>query len=277
MAIRYLYRFESADGLIGKTWPTNLLEYEQEQELIASSAALAGADYQFDQLGAARSLKGIATERVRFMVVGSPSVVDSEIDEIKALANIGRGKVWTKGDGGVYRWAWARLQAMLQNPVSYENVGRTPVSLSFTRFSDWHDEEPLGYEGEFMLDADPDTVIVTNPGNAEVYDAVIIVKGTFDGLRITNNSALLPDGVTPYVLETTSTGAGPDDWIRFDAGRNAVEISSDGGATWADDSANFVRQDGQARLMVMSVVANELVIEGANGCDLVVEMYGAWH
>lgn len=277
MAIRFLYRFESADATQGKTWPTNLYEYEQGQDLLASSLALTGAGYEFDQLGSAPAVKADATERVRFLVTGTQASIDQTIDELKALANIGRGRVWTKGAAGDFRWAWARMTVMPALSLSFENLGHAPVSLTFVRSSDWHDEETIGYEGEFTLSSDPETINVVNPGNAPVYDAIITVKGAFSGLVITNNSALVPGTETPYVLETASIGASAADWIRFDAGRNTVEISNDSGATWTDDSGNFVRADGQVRLMVFGPGANELVVDGAASCDVVVEMYGAWH
>lgn len=101
---------------------------------------------------------------------------------------------------------------------------------------------------------------------AVVKNAVITVKGPFTNPVITNTT-------TGYVLESTRDGVDGTDWLRFDSGRNAVEFSSDSGATWADDQANFVRAAGQVGLMQFAPGANSLTVEGANGGDVLVEFY----
>lgn len=280
---RYLSRAESPDATISVTFPRFRGEYEQEQPLIRSSSPLTGQDYSFDQMGEARSLKANGIERVRFLLVDqSATGIDAAIDELKALASLGRVKIFTTGAGDEHegdgaRWAWARLEMMPTLSLGVRDRQSAPVSLSFDRFSDWFSVDPIGPLGEFEIAADPETVEVANPGNAPIYNAIVTVKGAFAGLSISNETALVPGTESPYVLETDSLGAGAADWIRFDAGRNVVEISSDSGATWADDSGNFVRADGQVRLIVFAPGANELTIAGAAGCEIVVEMYGAWH
>lgn len=102
-----------------------------------------------------------------------------------------------------------------------------------------------------------------------VRNAVITVKGPFSEPKITNTT-------TGYVVESSSVGAYPSDWLRFDAGRNTVEISDDDGATWTDDQANFVRAPGQVGLMEFAPGANSLTVEGANGGDVVVSYFEAF-
>lgn len=99
-----------------------------------------------------------------------------------------------------------------------------------------------------------------------VRNAIITVNGPFDGLKITNTT-------NGYVLESTTVGAGSSDWLRFDSGRNTVELSDDSGATWTDDQVRFVRAPGQVGLMVIDPGTNDFQVEGANGGTVVVEFY----
>lgn len=281
MPPRYLNRVENVSGSVSITLPRFWAEYEQEQPLLRSSSPLTGQDYSFDQLGDAPSIKANASERVRFTEVGDPADIDVAIDALKALAT-GRVKIFTIGagddhDGSQERWAWARMDMLPSVSLGVKNRETQPVSMSFERFTNWFSVEDIGIFGEFNLYDDPEVISVYNPGNADVYNAVVTVKGPFSGLVITNANAVLQGTSTPYVLQSDSVGVSMADWIRFDAGRNAVELSSDSGATWDDDSGNFVRQAGQVRLMVFAPGANALTIDGAAACDVVVEMYGAWH
>lgn len=269
--LRYFSRFEKADSSASLTFPTHRYEWEQSQPLRGSTVELTGAHYLYDQLEGAPAVKGNGLERVRCMSSGLPAEMDDDIDDIKAIASWGRGKAWTSGASGE-RWAWARLVEMPQLSFTVENVSTYPIIMLFERFSDWYDEDPIGeYENAaFTVGSDPETVFVTNPGNIEVDNAVITVKGPFSGLVITNDD-------TGYVLESSTVGGAGTDWLRFDAGRNTVEVSDDSGSTWTDDQANFVRAPGQIALMKMQAGVNSLTIEGANGADVVVEMYGAHH
>jgi hypothetical protein len=102
--------------------------------------------------------------------------------------------------------------------------------------------------------------------SSAVKNAVITVKGPFDGLVITNTT-------TGYVLQSSRVATLSSEWLRFDAGRNTVEFSDDSGATWTDDQVNFVRADGQVGLMVIDPGANSIDVEGANGGNVVFEFY----
>lgn len=267
--LRWLSRFEKADGSTGITFPTNRYEWESTQPLVQESVQLTGANYKYDMLEGAPAIKDNGTEIVRFYQVGDPANVDDAFDDLKAMLAWGRGKAWTTGASG-NRWAWARLSEMPSLSFTVDNVAHFPIILKFERFSDWYDENPIDeYENAaFTVGSDPETVFVTNPGNAPVYNAIITVKGPFSGLVITNDD-------TGYVMESSTVGAGASDWLRFDAGRNTVEVSDDSGATWTDDQANFVRADGQVALWVHAPGANSVTIEGANGADVVFEMHGA--
>lgn len=273
MPLRWLSRVEKLDGSRTVIFPTHRYEYEQAQALQSAMMQLVGEDYAFDQLGDAPALKENGSERVRFLDVGDAEDIDDDVDKFKEIAGWGTVKVITSGAAGE-RWAKARPEAMPQISFTVDNLRHMPVMMTFTRSTNWFVVES---EDEFTLSSDPETIVVTTPGNAIALDPIIIIKGPFNGLKITNLSAFLEGTTTPYILETSSVGTTAADWIKFDARQNSVELSDDSGATWADDSFNYVLQPGQLRLMILNAGANSLAIEGADTCDVVVTYTGVWH
>lgn len=267
--LRWLSHFENATGTVSVIFPTHRYEWEPSQPLLQSSMQPTGANYSYDQMEGGAAIKGNGMERVRFLDVGDAEDLDDDFDRFKGMMAWGRGKAWTTGASG-NRWAWARLSEMPSLSFTVDNVRHVPVLLLFERFSDWYDAEPIGEAGEFTLDADPDTISVTNPGNADVYNSIVTVKGPFEGLVITNST-------TGYVIESSRVATLSSEWLRFDAGRNTVEFSDDSGATWVDDSANVVRHDAQVALMVMAPGANSVRIDGADTAEVVFDLHGAWH
>ena len=279
---RYLFMFDNgkmtpASGIVATAsgvFPTHRYEYQQEQPLLASSVALAGANYAFDQLGGAAAVKGNGVEVVRFLDVGAASGINADVDAFKAMQSYGRGRIWTQvAPASGQRWAWARLAAMPSLSFTVEDASVVqPVFVTFERSSDWYGD-PIGAAGLFTLSSNPQTITVTNPGTAPVNNAIITVKGTFNGdfagLVITNTT-------TGYVLTSGRVGSASSHWLRFDAGANTVRFSSNSGATWTDDWANFTRTGGQVGLMVMAPGANSITIKDANGADVVFDLAGAW-
>lgn len=263
--LRYFSRFEKADASQSVTFPTHRYEWEQSQPLRQSSVQLTGASYDYDQLEGAPALKGNGIERVRCMSSGLPAEMDDEIDDIKVIASWGRGKAWTTGASGE-RWAWARLVEMPQLSFTVENVSTYPIIMTFERYSDWYDEDPIGYEGEFAISSDPQTIAVTNPGTAPVRNMIIIVKDpTAQPFKLTNTT-------TGYVIEHDNFSG----WFRFDTALNTVERSGDSGATWDDDSMWFVRQDGQVAMMALAPGANSIIVDNVNSGDVIFDFYGAY-
>lgn len=268
MATRFAQRFETADGTRSFTWPTNHLEHETEQPLATSYAALTGSNYSFDQIGSDATVKDDASERVRFLLVGLPSEQEIMIDRVKEMRSFGRGKLWSKGEGGIMRWAWARMDPMPPFKISWDQISAIPVSISFTRNSDWF-EESLTVLADTAIAADPQVVAFNSPGNTDVYDAVVILKGPFTNPNITNPRNGMQMGSTTDAAVATT-------WLRFDAGRMTVGKSTDSGATWADDTANRVLPSTQHRMMVLKSGLNNLSVAGANGGSIYAEWYGAW-
>lgn len=279
--LRYLSRFENAAGTVSVVFPTHRYEWEQSQPLLASTAQLTGASYGFDQLGGAPAVKGNGVERVRFLDVGEADELDDDNDRFKAMMSWGRGKAWTTGAAG-NRWAWARLAEMPSLSFTVDNLRHEPVLLLFERFSDWYEADAIGAAGEFSISTDPQTIVVTNPGNAPVRNAIITIKGPTAGgnPKITNNSAFLPGTTTPYVLEFDND-LPTDAWYRIDCGRNTAEVTFDAGLTWdpvgPDVGASLVRADGQVALMVFEAGVNSLVCDDCDGGEVIVELSGAWH
>lgn len=265
-------KFESADGGTSYVWPRYGLEYDNSQPLLAPRVALTGAHYEYDLLEGAPAIKGIGEHTLRFMLVGDPGDLEDELDEMKSkLFEIGRGKFFLEDSDGGQRWCWARVKAMPDVRLGVSDRNKVPVIVSWDQSSDFYGSEPDEHDvTEFMLISDPDTIEVTNPGNAPVYNAVVTLKGPFANPVITNETS-------GYVLQSTRDGAAASDWLRFDAGANTVEFSDDSGATWEDDSDNFVRADGQVALMVIKAGANEITVEGADTGAIVLEFKGAWH
>lgn len=114
------------------------------------------------------------------------------------------------------------------------------------------------------------TVVINNPGNAPVYDAVLILKGTFTDPAITNTT-------NGYVLSSTRDGAATSDWLKFDAGRHTVEFSSNSGVVYANDFANFVRAATQVGLMKLEPGNNSFTFTGMTSATLAWSFSGAWH
>lgn len=271
MPLRYFSRFEKADGSEVVVFPTHRYEYEQQQSLQGSSANLVGDDYSHDQLGSNPSLKANATERVRFIDVADADDIDDDMDNFKRIVGWGVGKIVTTSAKGE-RWAWGRPLEVAQYNINVENRIHLPVIMTFERSSDFF---ALAHDESFNV-SDPTTIEITNGGNTYAYDPVIIIKGPYTAPVITNNSVLLPGTLTPYKLESIGVGAASTNWLKFDARRNEILRSSDSGATWLDDSANYVRQDGQLRLMLFASGVNSLLVDNVAG-DVEVLFTEAWH
>lgn len=265
-ATRRPLKFESADATISYSWPRYSLEYDSSQPLLASNIPLTGAHYEYDQLEGAPSIKGVGTHTIRFLMVGAPSALEAELDEMKSkLYMIGRGKFFLQDSDGALRWFWARMTAMPDIRLGVTNRETVPVIISWKQMSDVYGEDPIGEAGEFAISSDPQTIVVTNPGNSPVRNMIVTVKDPTAQFKLTNTT-------TGYAIEHANWGA----WFRFDTGLNTVETSTDSGATWEDDSEFFIRQDGQVGMMVLAPGANSIDVDNVNGGDVIFEFYGAY-
>lgn len=270
-APRYAEKFTSADGAtISYSFPLNLYEWDsQGQALETPVAALTGAHYSYNQLAASLAPQRNAVESVRFVLKGTVASIEATIDEARSECyRIGLGKLWVLDSAGARRWAWAR--ANTKPSYSIDSPFIVPMSLSFSRFSDWYGE--TAFDQTYTVDETPKALEVSNSGNARVYNAVFVLKGTFTNPTITNTT-------NGYRLKSNRDGSSASDWLRFDAGKNRVEFSADGGSSWSGDLANFVRKAGQAHLMVIEPGANAFTVEdgGAPNETLDVDFSHAFH
>lgn len=266
---RIAYKFTSFDGIsFSYTFPTALFEYEpSNQPLDVPVATLTGANYGHDQLGDLLARKELRQETVRFLLYGDPVVVSGQIDDMKeALYGAGRGKLWTRTSDGDERWCVARLMDV--PGWRSQSVSVTiPVSLRFQCFSDFHPDDE--YDFDFAIGSSPETIIVDNIGNAPVYDAEFELSGTYTNPVILNTT-------TGYRMESARDGGGASDILRFISPRY-VDFSSDTGATWAGDYANYVRTRGQIQLMKLLPGYNVFTVTGVTSGTLTVRFWPAFH
>lgn len=269
---RFAEKFENSGGSVTQTFPTRLYEWESSQDLRTPSASLTGAHYDLDLLGSVIGLKASARERLRFVISNlTVATIETDFDTLKQkIYSIGQGKLYViNSAGSARRWAWARPTIL---PSSIIQVGQprilTVSALEFRRDSDWYDTT-ITNEGE-VLNADPDTVVISNAGNAPVFNAIITLKGTFTNPSITSST-------TGFSFSSTRDGSAAAHWLKIDCGRGTVEFSTDSGATYADDMPNFTRGASQVGFMRIDPGDNSWVITGANGATLACDFYGAYH
>jgi hypothetical protein len=270
---RWFVRFEKEDGSEVAIWKTNRYEYEQRQALQLAGMPLVGESYSFDNQGTEPSIKGNGSEAVRFLNLGDEDDIDIDIDNFKRIVDWGVGKIVTRGADGTERWAWGRPTDMPNLSFQVDQVYHQPVMLTFDRSSNFYGVE----HDELIPTNGTETVVVTNNGNADALDVIIIAKGlTTSPLSVENLSATLPGTTTPYKVESTTVLPAGSDWLKFDGRRNEVMKSANSGGTYADDSANAVLQDGQLRMMVLKPGANSLLVTNIFG-DIEVIFTETWH
>lgn len=250
MAKRYLEKFESADGGVSYVFPLGRYEYDPSQPLSSPIEPLAGAHGAFRHLGTGVSLVRPGSELVRFVFNGTASEQEAEIDEARFKCfSVGLGKLWTLDSDATRRWAWAEITEMPSMVVRYKSERILPMSISFTRISPfWYGESQQS--DEITLDEDPETFQITVAGDLFVMDAVFVFDGTFTNPNLVNDT-------NGYEFSSTRDGSSTDHVLRVDAGRSAVEFSTDNGDTYADDFALFSRGASQAQFMRLEAGVND--------------------
>lgn len=269
-APRYAHKFTNAAGTIELTFPTNRLEFEESYPLRSTSQIMAGSSYAYRLLGNSAPYKAVADIRIRFLVVDTTETgIDTAIDALKQKSlGVGFGKLWSIGADASLRWCWAEVK---EGPSIIVTAGRNlivPSGLSFARFTDWADDT-LTEEGE-AINADPDTITISNAGNAKVFDAIITIRGTFTNPSIVNTT-------NGYHFSSTRDGSAAAHWLKIDCGKGTVQFSTDSGVTYADDKALFSRGTDQVNFMVLEVGDNTWEIDGCNGATIDVDFYPKYH
>jgi len=269
---RYAEKFTSADGSsIVFTFPLNLYEWEPSpQPLLSPFAAMSGAHYGYRQLGSGLAVKQNAVETVRCTVFGtSVEIEDKLVEARQKLYRAGRGKLWLLDSTADRWWAWAEAAAIPGFRLGMYPYS-TPLALPFTRFSHWYNDTPAA--ADVTLNANPTTFSINNTGNAKVYNAIFIFKGTYVDPELTNST-------NSYILESSRDGSNANHWLRFDCGKRRAEFSSNGGTSYSGDYASFVRQTAQVHFMVLEPGTNNFscAFGGVPSGTLSYSFYPAYH
>lgn len=252
---RYLEKFEGPGDATTYSYSFPLKGYamEQTQGLYVPRNPLTGANYEYDLMGSGVAVKQNGFERVSFLSYSETgATVDTDIDNLRQKLRLAaKGKLYLIDSSGARRWAYARLQDMPEVSLDIDSIKAAPVALSFSRFSDWYSSSQ--FSTDYTMNEASESISVNNTGSAKVYNAVFTLIGTFQDPLIHNTT-------NSYKLQSTRDGSNANHRLRFDAGKNRVEWSTDGGTTYAGDWANFVRAANQVHLMVLEPGSNSFTV-----------------
>lgn len=264
--------FESADGTIVAAMP--LADYSWQRGPQAKripSVQLVNGNYEYDQLGTAVATKGNVTHTISCAIYDDdPSVIDDTFDALQsALDLIGLGKLWAADRTGARRWAWGRCVAI---PGSQWSAGQSTqlggISMEFRQQSDWY-ESAATVDTEAIAET-PHAYTVANDSGRRILNAVIVLSGTWTGpvefQNATNGYGWI------YDSEGTDSGSSSADQVRFDAGSNRVDRSSDGGLNWVNVYDLLTPNAGQLQQMIFEAGDNDLTVTDGGSPDATIEI-----
>lgn len=269
---RYLDRFIGADAQT-YTFPKKAYALDDGQPLRNAVVTIAGGHYVYDQRGTLPGLKDPRRASHHLAIVLPPTDdggdFDEDVQEMRQkLVRGGLGQLYTKdGDGGTERWAWARISEMPATSWRAGDLGYLPAGIPWLIESDFYSTTP--YSTSFNIDADPKTISVVNPGDADVYDPILTLKGPFTNPSITNS-------LNGYAISTTRDGSGGTKWLKIEPGVPRVRYSADSGVTYTGDYALVTLPTLQIQLFKIAPGAQNIVVTGANGGILKVEFEIPW-
>lgn len=251
-AVRYLEKFTSSDGGTSVTFPGDLYEYESNQDYRQATAAGVGADYAHDYFGSNPWPKAAANENVRFVIwQTTAALVESTYDTlVSSCRRIGMGKLYTLDSDGSRRWAWAKLEARPSWKTDWGQYYNAPVSLRFTRFSDWLGTTQV--TGTVTLNSTPKTFTITNPGNEAVKGAAALLLTLRANASAGFTAPQLVNAATNQQINSARNSASVNSRLRIDCEKEAVQYSNDGGSTWTNDYANVTLPAIQQALMTLA-------------------------
>lgn len=275
-AVRYLEKFESADGVVGYAFPPDDYEYQPEQGFRRSEASAVGADYAIDFAGGAPWPKAVAEEAVRFTIWGASAAdADAQFDAcLASLRNIGLGRLFAVDAASDRRWCWAKLLARPSYQVDVNGYFNVPVTLRFARYSDWFAATPE--TGSVVIASSPHSFTITNPGNAPARFVVFRLRANA-AAGFTNPSLLnLTNG---YSFASSRDAVSVDSELRLDTERMQVLWSSTNGAVYADDYALVSLGPTQVGLMQLEPGPNAVQYAdgGAPHLDLEWSFHAPYH
>ena len=268
---RYLEKFTDTTGsAIVYTFPLNQYEWESAPQPVSTPfSPLAGAHYDYDMLGTSLAVKRNGIETVRYIAKGTAAEIQDKIAEARQKCyRIGRGKLWALDSTGDRWWAYARQMDMPDFRLNSPFI--VPVSHRFARMSDWYNDTQI--TGDVTLNANPTAFSIDTLGNAKVYDAIFIFKGTFVNPTLTNST-------NGYIMASARDGSAAGHYLRFDCGKHRVEWSTNSGSSYDGDYANFTRQTAQVHLMVLEPGSNSFscAFGGVPSGTLSYSLYPAYH
>jgi len=269
---RYLEKFESFDGSITVTFTLISYEYNSAQSIRVPYKTIGGANYGYPMRGNQPGLLDVAVETARLVYVDTAATLDTEFDALKkAMYEGALGWLYTLGSDGTRRRARAQITAMPEYNISWEGGLSIPSTLSWQRFSDWQDPSLTSW-GPIALVAASVAFNVVAGGDAPIWDAVFILKGTFTDPQFFSSD-------NGFTFGSTRDGSNANHWLRVDAGRNRVEFSTDAGVSWIPDFSNYVRLPGQIQLMKLNTGTNHLhyAQSGAPSATIEGSFYNHWY
>jgi hypothetical protein len=275
-AVRYLEKFESVDGLTAYAFPVDDYEYEPTQGFRRAEAAVVGADYAVDFLGAAPWPKAVGEEAVRFTIWGASAAdADAQFDAcVATLRQIGLGRLYQVDAATARRWCWAKLLARPSYLVDVNGYFNVPVTLRFARYSDWFASTPTA--ASVTITTTPYPFTITNPGNAPARFVVFRLRANAAG-GFTNPS--LTNFTNGYSVASSRDAVSADSELELDGERMAVRWSDTNGAVYADDYALVTLGPTQAGLMQLEPGPNAMqYADGATpNLDLEWTFYAPYH
>lgn len=256
---RYAEKFTSIDGLTSYTFPQYSYEWDSQQAFRPTAAYAVGADYPHDYMGANHWAKAAGQETVRFSIVGSAdaSALDTDIDTmLGAFGQIGLGKLYTLGADASRRWCYAKLSSRPVANVRVQEWMRQPVSLSFTRLSDWLASSLT--TGTVTLNSSPKTFTITNPGNETVKGAAALLLTLRSGGVSGFTNPRLENLTTGHRIDITRTAANSSARSKVDCEKEAVTYSTDGGSSYSNDYSNVTLPVAQIALFALAPGDNSI-------------------
>lgn len=258
-------RFESPNGTTVVTFSQIMGEWESTQDIQVGVESVHGAHYGHDQWGQAVAPVNPAEERWRALVP------NEDVDEFRStLHRIGRGRLYIKLNDDSERWAWARLNAIPDISLAVRGVPYVPLSLPFTRLSDWYAAAATTVNA--TLDSSPETVSVTNAGLVETRNITITLTANsaagFDDVTIANTT-------TAEQVSVSRTAANGE-MIRLDVLGFRLETSDDGGSTWTDITQDLALGGTQVSPLTFVPGGNVITVTGATDADISIAFYSSW-
>lgn len=266
--VRYAEKFESRDGLISCTFPTDTYEFEPGQPYRESLERVHGADYAHDFAGYLPWPKQPGLEVVRCVIWGTSGVnADSQFDDlVSKCRRAGLGKLFSIDNAGTRRWCYAKLGERPLYRATQEQFFNIPVALRFVRLSDWFGAAAT--TGTNTVTTSPKTVTINNPGNAPALNVQFRLRANTAGGFTAPNLRNTENG---YSIGTSRTSSSAADEVRIDSGRMAVEYSQDDGTTYANDYALAVLGGTQVGVFRLEPGDNDIEVTCGGAPDFALE------